>query len=221
MSEEQVNTTEENTAESVNQPLASEGDIAVWGKTMPKSGDEVYVISHGPKGNRSYATLYPEVNGYRMSPDEALALYQGYDIEATLTSKAGKPYDTLLALEGIVTTQNKGQDGKTYNNTTARVGIALLRTSKEGEHLGYRINHKGKSVDFFKTAGPKDNEVELSARACFQLLNNEVIEVDGVELKLGEIAEVNKNGTTYNTARVWGNVLNQEEAESETTGISV
>lgn len=210
MSEENTNTE----SESANKPLASEGDIAVWPKQMP-SGDEVFVISNGPKGNRSYATLYPQVGGATLSADEALALYMGYDIEKEMVSKAGNPYKAMLALEGIVNTTNTGKDGRKYTNTTARVGMAMCRTTKEdGELYGYRIKQDNRFIDFFKDVGPKDGrQVELSARACFQLLNNEVIEEDGIQMSLGEITSVNKDGKEFHTARVWCKDLTQAQTQ--------
>jgi hypothetical protein len=201
---------------SVNKPLASEGDIAVFGKELP-SGDEIYVISEGPKGNRTYTTLFPEISGYRLSPDEALALYQGYDIEAELTTKAGDDtYKASLALRGVKV-ESKRVGDKVYQNRTVDVGIALPRYKKDGEHFGYRIDGK----DFFKTAGPSDRHVELFARDCFRLLNNETIEKQGVQLSLREIEDVTKDGKTYKTARIQSQVVDNRVGQEENAAVNV
>ena len=70
---------------------------------------------------------------------------------------------------------------------------------------------------------PVLGDIELFARDCFRLMNNEVIVKDGVELSLRGFEEVTKDDQTYTTARIRSKVIDQAEAvgQEESTGVSV
>ncbi len=145
-----------------------------------------------PEGNR-FVACFAEVSGYRLSADEAAALYLGNDVAATLKSReSNKPFDASLFPAGIKTAP-RTVGTKTFENRTMQMGIAV-HVKSEGKRVGYLVD----GVRFPASR----NGVTLAAGECWKLLNGKTVEKDGVKIEMTGIQEVDKEGKTYKNANV-------------------
>jgi hypothetical protein len=194
-----------------NQPLAKEGDIAVFLRRTVSVNEvqvPIYNVAIGPLAEkharglewrrRSYVEVYGDVAGCRLEPEMVLELVKGEEIVLDFPKRDGGSY--------VATLVNAGQKKETYTNPktnktweTTKLNLVKIGhiNTQQGEHIGYRVpTPAGDYIEFYKhinsKAFPNGPAIELSARDCYALAEGG----EGTEVKT-ELGTVKMSGT-YN-----------------------
>lgn len=191
-----------------------EANISVWRNTTTK-GSEILNIADNSESKPKYIGLSANVSGHILSGDEAVALYKGFDIDATMQSRAGAEYKGTICNLGVaeteatITNPDNPRHGEKTVNRYLNTGIARHIQNSEGKHTGYSIRPRGEeqSISFPRFVGGE----EILASHCFALLNKEEVTLDnGSVLKDGGIETVEKGDKTYLNFKV--DVIRSEES---------
>jgi hypothetical protein len=173
-------------------------------KITDASGVEqvVYEAEFEGKGRISlFASAFKNLEP-SLSVDQALKLFQGETVDSVFSYKNGDGKLGMASPCSIVPLRieerNKQVGDASFENRVLKVGIAWHLLKKEGQSVyGYKIFNKranggkGAPVQFFKTALVDDDEsVELSPKACFELIEKGSAEIAGKQISYcGEIKE--------------------------------
>jgi hypothetical protein len=189
----------QSSAKEGNQPLAKEGEIAVFLRRKVSVNDvdvSIYNVAVGPKDKRSYVEVYGDVAGCKLEPEMVLELIKGEEIILDFPKRDGGSY--------VATLINAGQKKETYTNPktnktweTNKLNLVKVGhiNNQQGEHIGYRVpTPAGDYIEFYKhinsKAFPTGPAIELSARDCYALAEGG----EGTEVK-AELGTVKMAGT--------------------------
>lgn len=170
-----------------NQPLWKSGDVAVW-PPRDAGQHQIFTVSDGKQGgDKLYTSVFSKVAGAEITPEEAGRLYMGEELEMNLPARGGgEDYSAIVLKKGIKTEVKNGNDGRRFENRTLELGIVIPMRKREGNELfGYKVG----GVAFFKSVGPKDKPIELSAGDVLTLSAGRPVEKDGNTITVTEIQE--------------------------------
>lgn len=193
--------------ESFKKPLVSSGNIAVWPAKELKNGKKIYNVSFdNADKERNYISVFANIAGQELKPDEVLALSYGKNVRIEDETQYGRKIYTII--NRGVETKIAEKDGNSYENNHMVLGIAFHKLTPEGKTFGYLCN----GISFFAESGDlkSQREIYLTPQDCFKLLDGQPIIKDDNEAFLSYIEEVKAPSTnssaseekTYKTARL-------------------
>jgi hypothetical protein len=205
-------------ASARNEPLAKDGDLAVFLKSTVAKKDSdgnplyevpIYTVARGPKGARSYERVWGEVSGRVLQADMVLELAKGEAIELEFPSRGGQGTYVASLVAGDL--QPKEHNGFRYDQREL-VKVRHLCRSSDGLCIGYGVpDGHGGYVDFYrvhylKPEGQADGPTaRMDAGHCYRLLKGG----PGAEIDLGPgivrfegTESREKDGRTYTQAKL-------------------
>lgn len=189
-------------------PILKSGNIAVWPAKQLSTGHKPYTVSFEKADKeRTYVSVFPNIAGYELRPEEILALSLGKPVRMEDENHSCGPKICTIVNRGIESKITE-KDEQSYTNNKMILGIAFHKLGENGHTFGYNCN----GVNFYAQSGdPKnDQDIYLTPQDCFKLLNGETIIKDNREAFLRHIENVKaepKEGSTeevksYKTARL-------------------
>lgn len=194
--------------ESIKKPLISSGNIAVWPAKELNNGKKVYGVTfENVEDRQNYISVFANIAGYELKPDEVLALALGKDVRIEDEGQYGPRTCTIVNRSNLTKINEK--EGKSYENTHMVLGAAFHKVDENGKTFCYSCN----GVSFFSDSGDQQNDrnMFLTPQDCFKLLDGCTVSKDGCEAFIRKITETKNvseddDATTeekiYRTARL-------------------
>lgn len=160
-------------------------EITVYARKT-KEGDTIYKIEEILKGNilnsRHSTTLFGSIGSYKITPQQALDLYNGHDVSITFQTKSGSNVEAYLGAKEIQIKTNKAENGTIYENPQLIVGIAFPQKKKGTDEIyAYNIDQT-KFFTNLSVFGEKEETIQLKPADCLRLCAKNRIFKDGYEI---------------------------------------
>lgn len=188
-------------------PILTSGNIAIWPPKKVGNDKTVYPVSFETSDKkRDYISVFANIAGYELKPEEILALRQGIPVKIEDFSQDKLKVCTIVN-RGIEIKINE-QEGKLYENNFMKLGVVFHRSNEVKQLLTYGINYNGSQISFFiESKDPEtDRSIYLKPEDCFKLLDGQIIFKDDLQASLDYIEEIKMNYAQgekiYHTARL-------------------
>ena len=173
-----------------------------------QSGEEqlVYEAKCGGEGSISLFASAFKNQEPALTEEQAEKLFSGKTVETELSyrrpdGELGAPSPCSI-VPLCIEDRNKQAGGESFENRVLKVGVAWHLLKKEDQSLyGYKVFNKkanegeGAPVQFFKNAlVGADESVELSPKACFDLMEKGSVEVSGKQISYRGEIQKDKSG---------------------------
>lgn len=195
------------TMEDKKKPLERSGNITVWQAKELKNGKKVYKVSfENAAQQRTYVSVFANIAGHELKPDEILALAEGKNVRIVDQNLYG-PRVCSIVNRGIEIKITQ-QEERFYENHKMILGVAFHKLNNEGKMFGYLCN----GISFYVETEDLNSKrsIYLTPQDCFKLLDGLPVTKDGNEAFLKYIDEVRPPGSNgsidetkiYKTARL-------------------
>lgn len=126
--------------ETNQKPILKSGNIAVWPAKKLSSGHKLYTVSF-EKANkeRNYVSVFPNIAGYELRPEEILALSLGKSVIMEDRNHFYGPKICTIVNRGIESKVTE-KDDQSYTNNKMILGIAFHKLGENGHTFGYNCN---------------------------------------------------------------------------------
>ena len=208
-----------------------EGTASIWEREVNKKDGgtaKVFAI-YDPEMDISPITIFGEIGKQeplQLTKDDAMDMHQAYkgikngtsgkDVTIQVEGDAEKRgYAVSLAVSGVRSNPNVGDNGKQYQNNTYNIGFVYTQKLDNGQTV-YKVKGKDKNtVSVFENQGQKNNPVKINATGALALVNGEPVRVGSNELRLDNIQSVQKGEKTYRTAYTTCQKVDQQQDQEQ------
>lgn len=199
--------------------MVIDGNLSLWQSAETDKGP-VYTLCEKLNEGKKYTTIFGSIGRYTLNPEEAMALAKGETLEVSELYSAGVSagaYTLTTPIEGVIVPRTiveseKVVDGRTYTNSTLKLGVAWPLRKKDKTVYGYKCDDEV----FLKEYQLAGFTAHLSPKDCFELKDTQEIRKDGfrVQYKGTEpklFCKGAEHESTKTVAILWGSMDRKQE----------